>query len=447
MNPDEKIDLLRRSNFMHVDKKSETIAVRHCSNIHYHRCFVLEGVRRAVLRNLGSSDETNSNSIIDPGAVGLFSQKYTTPFEVIEADLTRICRDMHRIFIDSLWDVYLCLLYEELEAYKKLVKRNPNFGYAPLTDFLNSNKKLLAHLRELRDSVLHPQSRTSFQDALEGIVSSADRQREPLQRLIIDAQFLIDAHTVRFWYSMGSHFITEGDKEIASRALESRRFSRIEKLNRIAEGICHRPLPHWPNPSDLRGIPSQIQFFALEPIRSSQSSAIDDSGRLGTLYPDLMRQAKRGCVQMIMRALAFYNEFTSYIDPEKLVACPVDPSKDMSIDIEQFFRADTIPKTEQDHHNQQALLRVTLALLHEPLRLYKQAIKRAPTLRIPALDTFVESESDFAALKSLRKSVFHVPRDNVDLDSRELQFMYLSTRTLDVFEPLMNFYRDCPDGD
>ena len=200
MNIDEKIDLLRRSNFMPVDKKSETIAVRHCCNIHYHRCLVLEGVRRAVLRNLGSSDETDSNSIINPGAVGLFSQKYTTPFEVIEADLTGICRDMHRIFIDSLWDVYLCLLHEELEAYRRLVKRNSNFRYAPLTDFLNCNKDLLAHLRELRDSVLHPQNRTSFQDALDGIFSSEDRQREPLPKLIIDAQFLIDAHTVRFWY-------------------------------------------------------------------------------------------------------------------------------------------------------------------------------------------------------------------------------------------------------
>ncbi len=433
---------------MPVDKKSETIAVHHCCNIHYHRCLVLEGVRHAVLRNLGSSEETDSNSIIDPGAVGLFSQKYTTHSRsVIEADLTGICRDMHRIFIDSLLDVYLCLLHEELEAYRRLVKRNSNFRYAPLADFLNCNKDFLAHLRELRDSVLHPQNRTSFQDALDGIFSSEDRQREALTKLIFDAQFLIDAHTVRFWYSMGSYFITEGDKEIASRALESRRFSRIEKLNRIAKGICHRPLPHWPNPSDLRGNPSQIQFFALEPIRSSQSSATNDSGRRGTLYPDSIRQAKRGCVQMIMRALAFYNEFTSYIDPEKLLACPVDPSKDTSIDIEQFFRADTIPKTEQEHHNQQALLGVTLALLHEPLRLYKQAMKKAPSLRIPALDAFIESEPDFAALKSLRKSVFHVPRGNVDLDSRELQFMYLSTRTLDLFEPLMNFYRDCPDRD
>ena len=86
-------------------------------------------------------------------------------------------------------------------------------------------------------------------------------------------------------------------------------------------------------------------------------------------------------------------------------------------------------------------------MLHEPLRLYKQAMKKAPLLRIPALDSFIESEPDFAALKSLRKSVFHVPRDNVDLDSRELQFMYLSTRTLDLFEHLMNFYRDCPDRD
>ena len=159
------------------------------------------------------------------------------------------------------------------------------------------------------------------------------------------------------------------------------------------------------------------------------------------------RTSNRRYLEDLIVADQFYNEFTSYIDPEKLLACPVDPYKDTSIDVEQFYRADTIPKTEQEHHNQQALLRVTLALLHEPLRLYKQAMKKAPSLRIPALDAFIGLEPDFVALKSLRKSVFHVPQDNVDLDSRELQFMFLSTRTLDLFEPLMNFYRDCPDPD
>ena len=55
---------------------------------------------------------------------------------------------------------------------------------------------------------------------------------------------------------------------------------------------------------------------------------------------------------MLMRALAFYNEFVSFTDVEILFACPVDPSTDPSIDIEQFLHADKAPKTVQEQENQ-----------------------------------------------------------------------------------------------
>ena len=254
----------------------------------------------------------------------------------------------------------------------------------------------------------------------------------------------MDAHTVRFWHSMGSYFIREGDKEIASKALQSGRFGRIERLNRIAKGICHQPLPHWPNSSDLLGNPSQIGFAALGVIRNQKEYRDKDGTERANSYQDKTKRAKQGCVQMVMRALAFYNEFFSFVDVEKLSACPVDPSTDLSIDIEQFYRVDTIPKTVQDQENRKALLRVSLALLHEPLRLYKEATQESPSLRVPKLDEFVRSDSKIGVLKALRKSVFHVPRDNLDADARDEQFESLSLCTLELFEPLMNFYGECP---
>ena len=445
MNDDEKIDRLRRANYMPINKASETIAAQYCCSIHYHRCLILEGVRRAALRNIGSLDQKKLNSIIDTGAVRLFSQKYNESVEVIEEDLNRICRDMFGIFMNSIWEVYLCLLYEELQAYKRLVKRNSGFGYAPLSAFMDANGDLLAHLRDFRDRVLHPGSRTSTTEALDEMLSSLDKQDEPFAKFITETQFLIDAHTVRFWYSMGSYFITEGDKEIASKALESRRFGRIEKLNRIAQGICHQPLPYWPNSSDLLGDSSQIQFFVLGLMWNGRASEFGNRTGPEISYPENIKLARRGCVQMLMRALAFYNEFVSYMDVEKLSACPVDPSTDSSIDIKQFCRAGKLPETVQDQDNRQAMLRVALALLHEPLRLYKEASKETPLLRVPELDRFVRSESTFGVVEALRKSVFHVPRDNLDTDSRDGQFDSPSLSILDLFEPLMNFYQGCPD--
>ena len=445
MNADSGIDILRRTNYIRIDQASEIIAAQHCCGIHYHRYLVLEGVRCAALRNIGSFDRTQSKSIIDAGAASLFSRKYNEPVEVILEDLNRICREMFGIFMNGLWEVYLCLLYEEVQAYRRLVKRNSNFGYLPLSSFLNANAAPLAHLREFRDRVLHPGSGASTTDALDGLLSSVDRQDEPFPKFITDVQFLLDAHTVRFWFSMGSHFITEGDKEIASEALQSRRFGRIEKLNRIAKGICHQPLPDWPNSSDLLGNPSQIQFLALGPIRHYTAYSKGDCAERRKSYPENIRRARRGCVQMLMRALAFYNEFVSYTDVEKLFACPVDPSTDLSINIDQFYRADKVPKTVQEQENRQALLRVTLALLHEPLRLYKGASGEVPSLRVPELHDFVHSNSKFGVLEALRKSVFHVPRDHLDEDGRNVQFSSLSISTLDLFEPLLGFYQGCPD--
>ena len=51
----------------------------------------------------------------------------------------------------------------------------------------------------------------------------------------------------------------------------------------------------------------------------------------------------------------------------------------------------------------------------------------------------------FGVLEGLRNSVFHVPRDHLDADSRDDGLNSLSLSTLDLFEPLMNFYQECPD--
>ena len=244
---------------------------------------------------------------------------------------------------------------------------------------------------------------------------------------------------------MASYFITEGDKEIEKGSLDRAYSSRIDKLNRIAKGICHRPIPKWPDASDLIGGTSQIQLSTLIPLWQARSSSTQICGKRRDFYPTKIRRAKQGCIQMIMCALAFYNEFNSFIDIEKLSACPVDPSTDRSIDIEQFFRAENAPQTLQEQENRMALMRITLALLYEPLRLYREVSKKVRQLRVPELDTFVDSKSNLDALKALRKAVFHVPLAHVDLDSRSAQFMPLSEGVLDLLEPLINFYHCCPD--
>ena len=139
MDMNDKIDRLRCANFMRIEKKYETVAVQHCCSIHYHRSLVLEGARRAALRSVGNWNKTDPSSIIDDGAANIIGRKYSTPVEVITGDLNSICRDMFGIFINSLWEVYLCLLHEELYAYRRIISKNSAFAYPPLTEFLDRN--------------------------------------------------------------------------------------------------------------------------------------------------------------------------------------------------------------------------------------------------------------------------------------------------------------------
>ena len=118
-------------------------------------------LRRAALRNTGGLDRKEPDSIVDAEVTRLFSRKCNQTAEVMEEDPNRTCRNVSDIFMSSLWDVSLCLPYEELQAYLRPFKRNSGFGDAPLSDLMDANGDLLAHLGEFRGRVLHPESRTS----------------------------------------------------------------------------------------------------------------------------------------------------------------------------------------------------------------------------------------------------------------------------------------------
>ena len=79
-------------------------------------------------------------------------------------------------------------------------------------------------------------------------------------------------------------------------------------------------------------------------------------------------------------------------------------------------------------------MRVSVALLHEPLRLHEEAAQESPSLRVSKLDEIVRFDSKLHVLKVLRKSVFHDPRGNLDTDGRDEQF-----------DSLLNLCGECTD--
>ena len=58
--------------------------------------------------------------------------------------------------LHSIWDIYLCLLYVELDSYKKQARSTPDLRCPTIDIFLKDNSAFIAWMKSFRDKLLHP---------------------------------------------------------------------------------------------------------------------------------------------------------------------------------------------------------------------------------------------------------------------------------------------------
>ena len=138
--------------------------IQHFTRFYYHRYRVLEGVRAAAFRNV----DHLTRVMADAGIL-----KFTTQSSIIEVQ-DRMIRDQgleptptRRWLLEcatfNTWEVYLCLLFAEVESY--LSMRN-SFALPQLDNLIDINAQALQSLRTLRDKFLHPKKNMSYDQAL-----------------------------------------------------------------------------------------------------------------------------------------------------------------------------------------------------------------------------------------------------------------------------------------
>ncbi len=132
--------------------------------------------------------------------------------------------------------------------------------------------------------------------------------------------------------------------------------------------------------------------------------------------------AKTDCNRMLMRSLVFSNEFVHLMDFQKLRAVETRAELDAHEPFE-FLAAETSTMTEQQIEDLLAPVRVSNALLAEPLRIYYQAVTEVPALRDRALEEIAGPGAMSPVFGRYRNLVFHVGSDGANPTESEFEFL------------------------
>ena len=143
-----------------------------------------------------------------------------------------------------------------------------------------------------------------------------------------------------------------------------------------------------------------------------------------------------------MRSLVFANEFVHLVDFQKLRAVETRAELDAHEPFE-FLAAETSTMTEQQIEDLFAPVRMSNALLAEPLRIYSQTVTEAPALRDRALEEIAGPGPMPPVLGRYRNMVFHVGSDGDDPTETEREFlepMEGAMHSLSLLPRLLRFF-------
>ncbi len=154
--------------------------LRHYRNLRRHRSTILEGVRRIAVRNINHLIRTMTRlGIRDLGREGDAKEVLNVLFEEQGMGADVNSRPMVDYINMVPWEMYLCLLYVELENYRSASRRDPGLAFGPLEELFDSKSAAIEDLKTVRDKVLHPAKGIELGDALDreaGYIVRSDLQ-------------------------------------------------------------------------------------------------------------------------------------------------------------------------------------------------------------------------------------------------------------------------------
>ena len=355
---------------------------------------------------------------------------------------------------------------------------------------------MVQSLREVRDILLHPLKETTYEENLEKFMNDA-KQTAPdpmialvrLQNLVDDylewfrdalAESLADEisrqsdeeifefdqrHTERIsqaidkttnagaktatrkmldgWLETTKSLALNVEPNFVLTASQRRRIARWEKAMDI---ILGQALPERPYPSSRSSVQTpihkELSSFLPNPSRE------DEPAWTGHELPEFLQGKRAGYIGLLFRSLIILNEpYTAIVFDLESRFPGISRAEVLSRDdLVQKLVRQTLPlETVKDY--QQAEVRtspgiVSLALLAEPLRVYKQVTSERHDLRREEIEQRIGGGA-LATFSRLRNTVFHVPDDRIDLLKAESEFHRRASSLYDYREiigSLLKFY-------
>ncbi|MDD9989415.1 MAG: hypothetical protein OXQ31_24325 [Spirochaetaceae bacterium] len=344
------------------------------------------------------------------------------------------------------WEIYMCLLYVEIEAYESHAQRVPELRNQVIDDFLQENEATIRALRNYRDKVLHPRTEGTEDRAIDRLFELMENSDPGGELdLVFSIQRMVDCY-IR---CMALGIVRSMDSELADlieicKSGKKTRFRGQEKFGIWIERIRYIP----PNTNVMTpeqflgglktGSAPNLSMTAVLPLLSRLMDQRHEDA-LPT-YQRMDGSQYSGYIRMLMRSLILMSEGWGLADAARLLKSE-DPRGLSLPEIFKTVKEGAQPETMQDCQNLLALERVAQAMVYEPLRNYRsERHKRGIVPRW--IEESIPKGDSFERLRAYRNVVFHVGVGSENPDKIEGEWIQHSTEfsTIGIVHSLLSFY-------
>ena len=458
--------------------------VQHFARLYDHRTSILEGVRAVAFRNINHFDRAMKREGID---------RFTTPASILcvqdamvrDQDLepTPIHRWLLAWGTFNAWEVYLCLLLAEVESYRST---RDSFTLPPLDTLIHQNASVLEALKTLRDKLLHPTKDVPYEKTLTEYFREIERRYPLHYRFAEDLQTLLDQYLRDLKEHLGDafaddlgrlpdnqlhafltqeardlrHALAQAESTIDKKAIEDMIREHNEFASKLRLDPDRRKVPLDPNQrkqihrlytayKTLRRIPpfpsitDHSSTAVQAPMHDQLSSCIpipsepDTKGFYrGSLLPSSLLRFQSDHATLVFRSTLLYSESLHHTEALLRNSFPGKSHSEI-LNLKDWETQLQRPITPEDIAASQKRTSpgmVALALLADPLRVYRNVVSASPGLSVAELDR-VATGDHVAKLSAWRNTIFHVPRGS---DPYQLERQFRETSLGDAYMALVS---------
>lgn len=465
-----------------IERTNLRDAVDYYRKLSYHRGLILEGVRLCAMRNRGIWNNAHrelflsNRPITDEAIESILHAKQrqlrASEFRSTLAEYNKIQAASGRRVADDggpfamlyeltstmetrliapimwfPWEMYMCLLYVEIDAYVSHSRRIPDLQDHTIDSFLKENDSTIRALHAYRNKVLHPRANVTEEGAIDKIFSALEDSHQDELSLVFTIQKLIDCHI----QCVALGILRSMDAELADlieicKSTEKPHMRGKEKFGVWIERIRYIPpntnlmSPQQFAGGTKTGVAPNLSTTAALPLvsRMIERRPWESQGISETQYPS----RRTGFVRMLMRSLILISEGSGLTDAAKLLASE-DPMKLPVSDIFKLMRDGAQPETLQECQYHLALERVALAMVTEPLRNYRAERRRKGENSIPSwIEDSLPTGDALERLYAYRNIVFHVGFGSYNPDEVERKWLEYQRDypTSGIIHSLLEFY-------